>query len=81
MKYIEHWVQNNGFEIFLSIKVCALQQFIYLLLHIYAYNKVFVNSLSQNSFSDVHSFQCPELGKDTATDVTKFFTAADCSEK
>lgn len=47
----------------------------------YAYNKVFVNYLSENSLSDVHSFQGLELGEDTATDVTKFFAAADCSEK
>lgn len=47
----------------------------------YAYNKVFVNYLSENSFSDVHSFQGLELGEDTAADVTKFFAAADCSEK
>lgn len=47
----------------------------------YAYNKVFVNYLSENSFSDVHSFQGLELGEDTAADVTEFFAAADCSEK
>lgn len=81
LKYFGHRVQKNRFEIFLLIQVCASKQFILLLLHIYAYNKVFVNGLSQNSFSNVQSFQWLELGEDTAADVTEFFTAADCSEK
>lgn len=47
----------------------------------YAYNKVLVNYLSENSFSGVHSFQGLELGEDTAANVTEFFAAADCAEK
>lgn len=27
LKYLEHWVQNNGFEIFFKIQDCALLQF------------------------------------------------------
>lgn len=84
LKYLEHWVQNNGFEIFfINSRLCIITIYFNFCstYTMYAYNKVFVNYLSENSFSDLHSFQGLELGEDTAADVTEFFAAADCSEK
>lgn len=47
----------------------------------YVYNKVFVNYLFENLFSDVYSFQGLELGEDIVVDVMEFFVVVDCFEK